>query len=355
MYSHYTAAFPLLAQLLWLLWAFPRARVPALLANLAALVLYLPWTAGALDDRASPTIKLVEAFVASDLGAKLTALEAWAFGSPYLPPSEFPGSFVVAVGVLGVAVALLGAIVNRTRGRWPPAPTATRHGFALLICLGLSAPLFELIQGALGGPEIFGSRNLGTASAGMALAIGALVGAAGTVWGGLALTTVLVAFVAAAAQNVGTGAAKPDFEAAASWIDARAQAGDVVVDVFDPRSTPVPLTPLDTYLESDLETFRPSMPIGPPPFLPIASEPQPADRLIDRALSKADGDARLFVIGLRDRMITDGPSLTGIEIGSPGDPGGDVYELPRSARTVASTELPGLHDLGLFMIERSER
>lgn len=355
MYSHYTAAFPLLAQLLWLLWAFPAARVAALVANLGALVVYLPWASGALDDRASPTIKLVEAFVASDLGAKLTALQAWAFGSPYLPPSEFPGSPVVVIGALGMAVAVVGAIVNRVRGRCQAAPAATRHGFALLICLGLSAPLFELLQGALGGTEIFGHRNLGTGSAGVALAIGALVGSAGTIWGGLALATVLAAFAVAAAQNIGAGAAKPDFEAAARWIDARARAGDVVVDVFDPRSTPVPLTPLDTYIESDPETFRPSMPVGPPPFLPFTSDPPPPDRVIGQAISAADGDGRVFVVGLRDRMITNGTSLTGIEIGPADDPDGEVFELPASAHTVASAEIPGVYELEVFEIERADR
>lgn len=355
MYSHYTAAFPLVAQLLWLLWAAPRARLPALLANLGALVLYLPWVGGVLDDRASPTIKLVEAFVASDLGGKLNALASWELGNPYLPPSDFPGTWIVVVGVVGIAVAAIGAAVSRLRAPRSAVRASTDRGFALLLCLGLSTPALELLLDALGGPSVFGSRNLGTASAGAALTIGALVSAAGTLWGGIALATVLVAFVAAAATNIGPGAAKPDFAAAAGWIDARAEPGDVVVDVFDPRSTPVPLTPLDTYIDSDLETFRPSMPVGPPPFLPFTSEPPAPDRLIDRAFAEADGDGRVFVVGLRDRMITSGSSLTGIEVGPSGDPGSEVYELPASARTLATAELPGLYELEVFMVEGSDR
>lgn len=355
MYSHYTAAFPLIAQLAWALWAFPGARVPALLANLGALVLYLPWTAGALDDRASPTIKLVEAFVASDLGGKLRALESWTFGNPYLPPGDFPGTWIVVAGIAGIAAAAIGAVVGRLRAKRLAVRARTDHGFALLLCLGLSTPVLELVLGLLGGPTVFGSRNLGTASAGAALLVGALVSAAGAVWGGIALATVLAAFVAAAAANVGPGAAKPDFEAAAGWIDARAQPGDVVVDVFDPRSTPVPLTPLDTYIDSDLETFRPSMPVGPPPFLPFTSQPPPPDRLIDRAFAEADGDGRVFVVGLRDRMVTSGPSLTGIEIGPADDPGAEVYELPASARTVDADELAGVYDLDVFLVEGPDR
>ena len=167
----------------------------------------------------------------------------------------------------------------------------------------------------LGGPSIFGSRNLGTASAGAALAIAAVVSSAGAFWGRIAGATVLGAFVVAAATNIGPGAAKPAFDGAARWIDERSQPGDVVIDVFDVRSTPVPLTPLDVYSDSDLETFMPSMPAGPPPWLPLTSLPAPPGPVIDRAFATAGRDGRVFVVGLGDRMVTDGSSLTGIEIG----------------------------------------
>src|SRR5207302_1257899 len=53
LYSHYTAAFPLAAQLLWLLWAHPGARVPAILANVGAAVAYVPWIPGYVADTKS--------------------------------------------------------------------------------------------------------------------------------------------------------------------------------------------------------------------------------------------------------------------------------------------------------------
>ena len=341
MYSHYTATFPLLAQLLWVLWAVPGVRKAALGANLLSLVLYLPWASGVLDDRASSTIPLVEAFVASGFDERLRALEAWTFGGPYLLPAEFPGAWVVAVGAAGLAVAAVAVGVRWLRNRRPAARIATDHGFALLLYLGLSTPVFELMLDLLGGPSIFGSRNLGSASAGAALAIAALVSSAGAFWGGIAGATVLSAFVVAAASNIGAGAAKPAFDGAARWIDERAQPGDVVVDVFDVRSTPVPLTPLDVYSESDLETFRPSMPVGPPPFLPYTSQPEPPRRLIDQAFAAAGRDGRVFVVGLDDRMVTDGSSLTGIEIGPVGDPGSEIYELPDRRTRSRRPSCPG--------------
>jgi hypothetical protein len=215
--------------------------------------------------------------------------------------------------------------------------------------------VLELVLDLLGGPSIFGPRNLGTASVGAALAIGAVISSAGALWGGIAGAAVLSAFAVAAVTNIGPGAAKPAFDGAARWIDERAQPGDVVVDVFDVRSTPVPLTPLDVYSESDLETFRPSLPVGPPPWLPLTSQPPPPGPVIDQAFAAAGSEGRVFVVGLGDRMITDGSSLTGIEIGPVVDPGSEIYELPRSAHTVAATEVPGIQELEVFLVERADR
>ena len=350
MYSHYTAAFPLVAQLAWALWTFPGLRLAAVGANLGALVLYLPWVPGFLDDRASPTIKLVEAFAASGLGPRVDGLAAWAFGGPFLPPGEFPGTLIVAIGAVGVAAAAVAALVRAPRASGRAGPAATDHGVELVIALGLAAPVLELAVGILGGPEIFGSRNIGVSSAGMALAIGALVSLGGRPWGWVGGATVLAAFAAAAATNLGSATAKPDFPSAASWIDARAEPGDVIVDVHDVRSTPVPLTPLDTYINGSFETFRPLLPVGPPPFLPFTSDPPPPDELLADAFEKARGH-RVFVLGLEERMVTDGSALTGVGVGSPTDPESEVFDLPAGARTIESIELPGLRDLGLFLVE----
>ncbi len=54
-YTHYTCVFALGAQLVWLLWAHPEARKPALLANFAAAAAFLPWLPGLADDLNSPT------------------------------------------------------------------------------------------------------------------------------------------------------------------------------------------------------------------------------------------------------------------------------------------------------------
>ncbi|MEZ5156914.1 MAG: glycosyltransferase family 39 protein [Solirubrobacterales bacterium] len=89
MYTHYTAAFPLVAQFFWLLWAHPSARRPALIANAAAVVAYLPWISGLAADFDSPTTDILYAIQGSGLAAKLRAIESWAAGYPYVTLSDF--------------------------------------------------------------------------------------------------------------------------------------------------------------------------------------------------------------------------------------------------------------------------
>ncbi len=66
MYTHYTAIFVLAVQLGWAFWTRPEARKPLALANGAALLAYIPWLPGFLEDQDSPT-NLIELFNASPL------------------------------------------------------------------------------------------------------------------------------------------------------------------------------------------------------------------------------------------------------------------------------------------------
>ena len=81
-YTHYTAVFALGAQFLWLLWAHPEARRFALLANLGALVAFLPWTTGVINDYNSPTRKILSSLSPFNADAVRVSLEGWAIGDP---------------------------------------------------------------------------------------------------------------------------------------------------------------------------------------------------------------------------------------------------------------------------------
>ena len=81
-YTHYTAVFVLAAQLIWLLWARPEARRPALLANLGAALAFLPWITGLIADLNSPTTKILGALEPFDLDSVRIVLEHWSMGYP---------------------------------------------------------------------------------------------------------------------------------------------------------------------------------------------------------------------------------------------------------------------------------
>ena len=83
-YTHYTCAFVLGAQFLWLLWAHPHARRPALLANVAAAALVIPWIPGLVNDFTSPTVKILAALSPFDAFDVRIDLEHWAVGYPYV-------------------------------------------------------------------------------------------------------------------------------------------------------------------------------------------------------------------------------------------------------------------------------
>ena len=82
-YTHYTSVFVLAAQALWVLWAHPEARRPALIANAAAAAAYLPWVGGFRNDLDSPTTKILSALQPFNLDQVRLSLEHWSVGYPY--------------------------------------------------------------------------------------------------------------------------------------------------------------------------------------------------------------------------------------------------------------------------------
>jgi Dolichyl-phosphate-mannose-protein mannosyltransferase len=287
-YTHYTGAFALAGQLLWLLWAHPEARRPALLANTGALVGFLPWLPSLKADLDSPTIHVLDQVNPFTGHFVRLSLEHWAIGYPAFAPNtrlpDVPG--VTALVLLGIAlaVAVTGAFVARPRlGR----------RLALVIVLAASVPVGEALSSAVGS-NILGPRNMAASWPGFALALAALLSAAGRRLGVVAAALAIAAFGIGAAKMQQARFKRPDTPAVARFIDRAAAPGDVVVDgtVTSPAGIPGALSIALGKRHRVLELGR--TPVRYEPFR-IVGSPLTTAQVLDRAVAAAH-DRRIFVV-----------------------------------------------------------
>ena len=115
MYTHYTAAYVLAAQLVWVLAFRPEARRPALIANAGAALAYLPWAPSLLDDLRAPSQGIIEVLApfGSDTFTDYTLRAA--LGSPAVELRDLIGIGGIAVLACGLAVAVAGIVARRRR------------------------------------------------------------------------------------------------------------------------------------------------------------------------------------------------------------------------------------------------
>ena len=231
MYSHYTAAFVLVGQLAWLLWAHPEARRPALLANVGAAVLYLPWVPWLIDDLNSPTVDILSALQGSDFAAKRYAVEVWAVGYPFKDPHEVPGVPAAVIGLAGFLIAIVAAMFRHFAPRsagYRRSDGRSTGGWCWRSRSLLAAPILELLFAAVGGSDLFGARNLNVAWVGLALTIAGLCVAAGRVWGSIAVVAVLACFAVGADPDPGNRHEAAGLRGGRDYIDLNAGPDDVM-------------------------------------------------------------------------------------------------------------------------------
>ena len=253
-YTHYTSAFVLGAQFVWIVWASPGARRPALLANLGAAVALVPWLPGLINDFDSPTLKILSAlspFTTYDIRLDL---EHWTVGYPYTLAgglTALPGA--VALVLLGCAVIVVFAgLARRLRRNAPRAGIDKR--IWLVLALAGATPVGEALISVLGN-HIFGVRNLAASWPYVALGCSAAVAASGRRLRVIAAGLAIVALGLGAVKMLGTRFQRPDYQAAATFVSEHARPGDVVVDETGALS-PGPLTGLDVSLHRRLPVFR---------------------------------------------------------------------------------------------------
>ena len=160
-YSHYTAVFVLGAQLVWVLWAHPESRRPALIANAGAAVGFLPWLSGLIADLNSPTTRILGALDPFNLDTVKISLERWSVGYPYkfVGLRSMPGTIGLILISAGVALAIV-AIAVRWRRRPPVWFPRMDRRLALIVALALAAPVGEAAV-SLVGNDIFGDTKPG--------------------------------------------------------------------------------------------------------------------------------------------------------------------------------------------------
>jgi MFS family permease len=337
MYAHYTALFVLAAQLLWLLWARPAARVPALLATVAAALVYLPWAPGAIDDARSPTVDVLSALQGNGFSVKLNAIGNWAFGYPYQSTHRIPGEVALFVGIAAVAFLSAAAIWRLVREVRRDSPEIDRDRMEALVLAGalaLATPLAEAAILLAGGTDLLGARNLDLASGGFAVLISGLAVMAGPAAATIGIGGLLAVFAIGTARTLDNAYMTADFHAAASFINENAGDGDVVVDMESTIVSPVPTTGIDAQLSGHPPVYHLFQPTGPPPYLTGSPPPAP---ILKQALRQARG-GRLFLVG-GDRVVTKAGGELAIRL-----PGAGTFHSasnPARERRVVLLRLPG--------------
>jgi hypothetical protein len=136
----------------------------------------------------------------------------------------------------GIGAAILAVVLRaRTRDGTPSRPAT---GVILVLALAFAAPTCAALYSAIGN-SVFTSRNLIASSPGLALAAGSLVTAGRGVLRAGAATLVVAAMGIGGAQMLYSANQRPDYAAAASFVDGEAVAGPVIEVPFP---TPGPLT-----------------------------------------------------------------------------------------------------------------
>jgi mannosyltransferase len=245
LYAHYTAVFPLAAQLGWALWAH-RERTRHVLAAYAAVGIgYLPWLPSFLHQRHNSGIKAIEAFAPFTPRTVGESIAKLVPGHPFVGFGEVPGRVALALLLLGLGAA---AVAAMARPRRAPSPTVI-----LVAALALATPVGVLLYSAVGS-SIVDARNLLPSFPALCLLAGLLIASGPRMTRLAAVALVLAGLLIGAVRSLGPDSRRPPFKDVAEMIDRRAGPADAVVELqaFRVRS-PVGRRPLLSGLKPYLD------------------------------------------------------------------------------------------------------
>jgi hypothetical protein len=304
-YTHFTGVFLLGAQFVWALIAYPGTRRALVISTAAGAIGFLPWLPSLIRTARSPETKLYEALDPFGLQAIRTDLGHWAIGHPYIRLATVPGGVAVLLLGAGMIVAAIAVAVRLASER---GVVGVRRQQVLVVVIACAAPVGIAIYSDLRA-SVWEARNLLSSLPGLALLVAWLLTA-----GRAPLRFTATALVIA---GMGIGALKlsqarhqrPDYSAAAAYIDQTDSGRAPVVDLVAPTPTPTP-TPTPgppTATEAALALDRPDHPrpvlrIGLPPINvvlahpPYTSLPPLPGNVVARQASVLAGNGTMFIV-----------------------------------------------------------
>jgi Dolichyl-phosphate-mannose-protein mannosyltransferase len=226
LYSHYTAAFPLAAEVAWAAWAHRDRLRELALACLAVGAGLLPWLPSFLDDRTAGFQTAIENINPLTVSFFLRSLGIAVAGNPYATLRETPGRAVLLLLALGLVLALAGAVAARTR---LVARLRAEPPIALVLALAVASPLGAALY-SIPFASVYVPRTLLPSLCAFCLVVGLLVAAAPR---RIAVPAAIVTIVALALGTVELYREQPKlaYNDAAAWIDERRGPGDPVLQV----------------------------------------------------------------------------------------------------------------------------
>jgi hypothetical protein len=297
MYTHYTAAFVLVVQLIWAFLRYPGARRALLGANLAAGLGFIPWLPALIDNSHSFGTRVFELLEPFGLHAVVSDLAHSSVGHPFLALSTVPGTIGTVLVVAGTLAGVVAAFVDRGFFKRPTAALCSPTALPLL--LALATPVGLALYSAL-ATDIWDMRNLISSWPGFALAAGAVLTSPATRVRFLTVGLVIAGCAIGAVQLLSAAHERPDYTAAADFIIADGPPTDPVAIV--PAPTPGPLAAMDAALAYAGEPGRPLLRIGSATLQAVLRAPRytflpptPAAVLAGQAARIAPG-AKLFVV-----------------------------------------------------------
>jgi Dolichyl-phosphate-mannose-protein mannosyltransferase len=298
-YTHYTAAFVLVAQFLWAAATHPTARRRLLLASVAALAGFAPWIPALVTNSHSFGTKVFEILEPFGPHAVAHDLARFSLGHPYLSLYTVPGRAGLALIAAGFLVALAALAERATVPRLTDVGRLLRSPALLPVLLTLATPVGLVLYSVL-RQDTWDMRNLATSWPWLALSAGALL-AAPRAPARYVCTALTVAGVGAGAVELLSSAnQRPDYRAAARLIETGGPPSDPVAIV--PVPTPGPLAAMDAALAYVGQPNRPLIRIGSPP-LPTLLRARPyavlaptAVDVLARQAAAVPPGSRLFVV-----------------------------------------------------------